>query len=154
MRRSPLMKMGWGERENNLLISFFLIRCIIKAVATKIINILKDDRFEEILDIFKKSSAEEVIFVLPRKPQALADEADFEILAQAAQEHGRSVLILTSNPKVRDLAVKYDLGILTSDKSHNESSSGKPNIKQKLENNQESGGWTLTAFEKFEQEIV
>ncbi|MDP3792988.1 MAG: hypothetical protein Q8Q89_04670 [bacterium] len=102
-------------------------------MATKIINILKDDRFEEILDIFKKASAEEVIFVLPRRHQALADEADFESLAQAAQEHGRSVLILSSNPEIRNLALQYNLGVLTSEKSGHKLAVEKPKVKPEPE---------------------
>ena len=86
-------------------------------MATKIINILKDDRFEEILDIFKKASAEEVIFVLPKRHQALTDEADFETLAQASQEHGRAVLVLSENPVIRNLALQYNFGVLTSEKT-------------------------------------
>ena len=141
-------------------------------MATKIINILKDDRFEEILDIFKKASAEEVIFVLPRRHQALANEADFESLAQAAQEHGRSVLILSSNPTIRDLALQYDLGVLTSDKNNNKSLPEKPKLEpepepeikeQDIEISDDSSqdktrwedeGGPSTAFEQFEQEIV
>lgn len=83
---------------------------------TKIINVLKDDRFDDILDIFKKTSAEEVIFVLPKKHKAFAQEADFEVLSAVAEEHGKNVLMLTSNPEVNNLALQYSFGVLTSEK--------------------------------------
>ena len=85
---------------------------------TKIINVLKDDSFEDILDIFNEASANEVIFVLPKKHLALAEESHFVELAQAAEETGKSVLILASSPTVNSLALKYKLGILTNEKNN------------------------------------
>ena len=38
--------------------------------STKIINVLKDDSFDEIIDLFKATPAEEVIFVLPKSAKA------------------------------------------------------------------------------------
>ena len=41
---------------------------------TKIINILKEDRFEDVLDTFKKAQAEEVIFIFPKNTKLARKE--------------------------------------------------------------------------------
>ena len=48
--------------------------------STKIINVLKDDSFQEILDLFKGTSAEEVIFVLPKSARAFKKEEHLILL--------------------------------------------------------------------------
>ena len=84
---------------------------------TKIINVLQDDDFESILKIFNDTPAKEVIFVLPKSHEALGYEEHFATLAEASQEQEKDVLLLTSNPEVTAMALKYNLGILTSAKS-------------------------------------
>ncbi len=80
--------------------------------ATKIINVLKDDSFEEIFDIFSDASAKEVIFVLPKKSKALQREDDFRALSEGALKQGKSVSLLCSNPNVNQLAQKYNFDVL------------------------------------------
>jgi len=89
-------------------------------MATKIINVLKDDKFEEVLDLFQKTPAGEVIFVLPKRSRAFGDENNFVILAAEAKRHNKNVLMLTSNPEINDLAMKYDFGVLAAKKSYND----------------------------------
>ena len=66
-------------------------------MSTKIINILPDDTFEDVFEIFKESSAKEVVFVLPKRQRALADENHFSKFSEAADKSGKTVLILASN---------------------------------------------------------
>jgi len=80
--------------------------------STKIINVLRDDKFEEILDVFKNTSAKEVIFVLPKKTNALKDESHFIILQNEAKKFEKTVSLLCSNPEINDLAKQYDFDIL------------------------------------------
>src|SRR2546425_3549259 len=80
--------------------------------STKIINVLRDDRFDDILDIFRKTSAEEVIFVLPKKSRAFSKEESFSALAEESQELGKAVLILSENPEINAIATNYNFGIL------------------------------------------
>lgn len=54
--------------------------------STKIINVLRDDSFEEILELFKNSPAKEIIFVLPKKNKALSNEEQFEVLNEEAEK--------------------------------------------------------------------
>src|SRR3989338_5808361 len=104
---------------------------------TKIINILPDDKFDEILDLFKKASAEEVIFVIHKRHKALGEEDHFVQLAEAVEEHGKGVLILTSNPQVNDWALKYKFGVLTSHKKDPPRVLSKPNKKEDEDDDQE-----------------
>ena len=92
---------------------------------TKIINVLRDDKLEDILHIFRSTPAEEVIFVLPKRAKAFSDEASFAALAEESQELSKGVLILSENPEINAIASSYDLGILTSEDSDKPKSKSK-----------------------------
>ena len=79
---------------------------------TKIINVLKNDSFEELLDIFRETSAQEVIFVLPKKSKAFKTEGHFMILDKEAQIASKTVSFLCSNPEVNNLAKEYNFDVL------------------------------------------
>lgn len=64
------------------------------------------------MDIFKETSAEEVIFVLPRKSKAFTHEEHFIILASEAAKTGKKISLLCSNPDVNKLARKYKFDVL------------------------------------------
>jgi len=85
--------------------------------STKIINVLKSDKFEDVLDIFKNASAEEVIFILPKRSKSFSDEDHFSILNQEAGIQGKTVSFMCSNDEVNDLARKYGFNILSSGSS-------------------------------------
>ncbi|MBI4158101.1 MAG: hypothetical protein HY505_00535 [Candidatus Yanofskybacteria bacterium] len=80
---------------------------------TKIINVLKDDKFEELLDIVKDTDASEVVFVLPKQTQAFKSEGRFVVLADEAKDLGKSISFLCSNPEVNELAKKYKFDVLS-----------------------------------------
>lgn len=80
--------------------------------STKIINVLKDDKFEEVLDIFKNTQAKEVIFVLPKKTNAFKDEEHFIILSNEAKKMEKTVSLLCSSPEINALGKEYDFDIL------------------------------------------
>ena len=79
--------------------------------ATKIINVLKDDRFEELLGIVKDTDASEIIFVLPKNTKAFKTEGHFSALADEKGE--RSIAFLCSNSELNDLAKKYNFDVLS-----------------------------------------
>ncbi len=81
-------------------------------VSTKIINVLRDDKFEEILDLFKETSAKEVIFVLPKKSRSFTNEEHFIILSSLAEKTGKKISILCSNPEVNKMAKEYKFDVL------------------------------------------
>lgn len=80
--------------------------------STKIINVLKDDSFDEVASIFKETSAKEVIFVLPKKSKAFAKESQFSALRELADEAGRSATFLCSNHDTNELARSYKFEVL------------------------------------------
>lgn len=80
--------------------------------STKIINILKDDKFEDVLDIFKNTQAKEVIFVLPKKTNAFKDEEHFIILSNEAKKMEKTVSLLCSSPEINALGKQYDFDVL------------------------------------------
>jgi hypothetical protein len=80
--------------------------------STKIINVLKDDSFQEILDLFKGTSADEVIFVLPKRSRAFQAEEHFASLKTEAKDLGKSVSFLCSSPELNELAKKYKFDVL------------------------------------------
>jgi len=80
--------------------------------STKIINVLKDDSFQEIFDLFKATPAEEVIFVLPKSARAFKKEEHFISLRSESKDLGKSVSFLCSNPEINDLAKKYKFDVL------------------------------------------
>jgi hypothetical protein len=80
--------------------------------STKIINVLKDDKFEEILDLFKNTQAKEVIFVLPKTSRAFKSEEHFVILENEAGKSGKKISLLCSSPETNKLAKKYKFDVL------------------------------------------
>ena len=80
--------------------------------STKIINVLKDDKFEEILDLFRNTPAKEVIFVLPKTSRAFKNEEHFIILENEAEKAGKKISLLCSSPDTNKLAKKYKFDIL------------------------------------------
>ena len=80
--------------------------------STKIINVLKDDSFAEILNIFKTTPAGEVIFVLPKRSKAFQREEHFSVLREAADEVNKTVSFLSSNPEVNIFADKHGFDVL------------------------------------------
>lgn len=79
----------------------------------KIINVLKDDSFPEILELFRKATASEVIFVLPKKSVVFRREDHFAAFASEATTTGKSISILCNNPEVNELAKKYSFAVMS-----------------------------------------
>src|SRR3989344_7828962 len=80
--------------------------------STKIINVLKDDKFEEILDLFRNASAKEVIFVLPKTSRAFKNEEHFIILENEAEKLDKKISLLCSSSDINKLARKYKFDVL------------------------------------------
>lgn len=80
--------------------------------STKIINVLKDDKFEEILDLFRDTPAKEVIFVLPKTSRAFKSEDHFVILENEAKKYGKKISLLCSSSETNKLAQKYNFDVL------------------------------------------
>ncbi len=83
-------------------------------MSVKIINVLKDDSFNDILEIFRQSSAPEVILVLPRVGKLFRHEDHFAAFASEAQQAAKIVSVLTSNPQTALLAHKFGFTVMAS----------------------------------------
>lgn len=80
--------------------------------STKIINVLKDDQFEDILDAFQKTDAEEVIFIFPKNTKISKKEAHFASLAKEAKENEKQVTVMTADQNIEKYAKKYSFRFL------------------------------------------
>ena len=100
--------------------------------STKIINVLRTDGFDEILDIFSKASAEEVIFVLPKRGKAFNREEHFAILNNQAQQQGKTVSLLSANPDINSLGLKYGFQLLSAG-TEKRPKVAKPKLEQEYE---------------------
>src|SRR3989338_5080570 len=83
-------------------------------MATKILHILKNDKFEDILEEFKNSEAEEVIFIFPNNSKFSQNEAHFQALDNEAQKAGKTITILSPNDQIKNYAQKYNFQFIKS----------------------------------------
>ena len=83
-------------------------------MATKILHILKNDKFEDILEEFKNSEAEEVIFIFPNNSKFSQNEAHFQALDHEAQKAGKTITILSPNDQIKNYAQKYNFQFIKS----------------------------------------
>ena len=82
--------------------------------ATKIINVLKSDSFEDIFEEFKKAQAEEVIFILPKNSRVGKNESHFVSLASEAQSSQKKITFMTADESAQSFAQKYNFRLLAS----------------------------------------
>ena len=75
--------------------------------ATKIINVLKNDKFEDVFDAFQKTEAEEVIFLFPKNSSLAKKENNFALLANEAEESQKQITIMTADQNLKSQADKY-----------------------------------------------
>ncbi|MEK7514929.1 MAG: hypothetical protein AAB608_00930 [Patescibacteria group bacterium] len=71
---------------------------------TKIIHVLKDDTFDELLGIVQGTPASEVVFILPKRSKAFSQTEDFATLASEALANEKRVTFMTPNAEVAALA--------------------------------------------------
>lgn len=86
--------------------------------ATKIINVLKEDSFEEIFELFQGASADDIIFVLPKRAKIFSHPSHFSILARESEKLGKSVSIMSPNAQVNELAEKSGFAVLGGSKKN------------------------------------
>ncbi|TSC74200.1 MAG: Uncharacterized protein G01um101444_366 [Parcubacteria group bacterium Gr01-1014_44] len=77
--------------------------------STKIINVLKNDNFEDVLDAFQKTEAEEVIFIFPKNSLLSKKEQHFAQLASEAEKTNKQISVITADQNIENYAEKYGL---------------------------------------------
>lgn len=91
----------------------FAFKCDI-LMDVKIINVLKDDSFEEILELFRRAPGGEVFLVLPKNGKLFRHEDHFAVFASEARQGTKTVSILTPNPDTAVLAKKFGFTVVPS----------------------------------------
>ena len=81
---------------------------------TKIINIQKNDSFEDVLDIVSKTDATEVIMIFPRGSIFSHEAAYFDALKAEADSRGKQISVMTSDPIIARLASVQSIPLLQS----------------------------------------
>lgn len=72
--------------------------------ATKIVNVLKGDSLEELLDIVQSTPSEEVIFILPKKSKAFNSEDHFAQLSSITEKEKKKVSFMMPDTAVAAIA--------------------------------------------------
>lgn len=72
--------------------------------ATKIVNVLKGDSLEELLDIVQSTPSEEVIFILPKKAKAFSSEEHFAQLSAITDQSKKRASFMTPDSMVAAIA--------------------------------------------------
>src|SRR3989344_7213959 len=80
--------------------------------ATKIINVLKDDTYDEILSLFITAPADEVVFVLPKKSKVFGKEAHFASFSEESKKLDKKISVMCSSPEVNQLASRFGFGVI------------------------------------------
>jgi len=101
---------------------------------TKIINVLKDDVFEEIFELVRTTDAREVIFVLPKKSKLFSKEEHFLALSADAKRTEKTLSILCANQKINEKAHTYDFNILSSQNKQTQKAETKQKAKLAVAN--------------------
>lgn len=86
-------------------------------IVVKIINVLKDDSFEEILELFRHAPEGEVFLVLPKNGKLFRHEDHFAVFASEAKQAAKTLSVLTPNPDTATLARKFGFTVVASKKS-------------------------------------
>ena len=107
--------------------------------STKIINVLKDDQFEDILDAFQKAEAEEMIFIFPKNTKVGKKEAHFASLAKEAKNSQKQVTIMTADQNIERYADKYGFRFLAQQSKTKKIVSPKIDEPEEKPQGQESG---------------
>lgn len=96
----------------------------------KIINILKDDSFQDILALFRQAPTGEVILVLPRVGKLFHQKDHFAAFASEASQGKKTVSILTGNPQIAETARTFGFTVMASTPSKSKAKAKTSNTKE------------------------
>lgn len=81
---------------------------------TKIINVQKNDSFEDVFEAFRNAEAREVIFIFPKGSPFSKQASYFESIKQEADGSGKTINVMSGDPVIVHLASQYGWGVLQS----------------------------------------
>ena len=70
--------------------------------STKIINVLRDDDFESVFNVFEGTSAKEVILILPKNSHFAKKAENFMTMKAKAEELGKVVSIMSEDESIQE----------------------------------------------------
>lgn len=81
--------------------------------STKIINVLRNDTFEDVFNSFLETQAKEVIFIMPRGSRLIRNSRYFETIKDEADNSGKLISIMTSDPIISEYAERFGITLLS-----------------------------------------
>ncbi len=81
-------------------------------LTTKIINVLKNDTFDDVFETFTTTEAQEVILIFPKGSKVGRNDENFTQLAEAAATADKHISIMTSDPVIAQLASNSGMALL------------------------------------------
>lgn len=88
---------------------------------TKIINVLRNDTFEDVFNSFLDTQAKEVIFIMPRGSRLIRNSKYFEMIKDEAETNGKLISIMTSDPIISEYAENLGINLLNKDQGRSKS---------------------------------
>jgi len=102
--------------------------------STKIINVLRNDTFEDVFNSFLDTQAKEVIFIMPRGSRLIRNSQYFETIKDEADNSGKLISIMTSDPIISEYAERFGITLLSQE---SKKKSSLVNTEQSEQDNQE-----------------
>ncbi len=85
--------------------------------STKIINVQKNDSFDDVFGIFKNSEAKEIIFIFPRGSKFTKQDGYLELIKEEADKDAKLISIMTSDPIIAQQASNFGIQLLNTKRS-------------------------------------
>ncbi|MEK7616043.1 MAG: hypothetical protein AAB420_02435 [Patescibacteria group bacterium] len=79
---------------------------------TKILNIQKNDSFDEVFDAFSRTDAQEVIFIFPKGTAFGRDASHFDAIKAEAEKSGKLISVMSADPNIIEQASANGMTIL------------------------------------------
>lgn len=79
---------------------------------TKIINVQKNDSFDDVFEAFQSAEAREIIFIFPKGSPFGKQASYFDSLQEEAKSTGKTINVMTADPVVTHLALQQGWGVL------------------------------------------
>lgn len=82
--------------------------------STRIINVQKNDSFDDVFDFFRNIDAKEIIFIFPKGSKIAKHKGHFQLIKEEAEKTGKLISVMTSDPEVIRQASDFGIQLLNS----------------------------------------
>lgn len=84
---------------------------------TKIINVQKNDSFDDVFGVFKDTEAKEIIFIFPKGSKFIKQDGYLELIKEEADKDAKLISIMTSDPLIAQQALNFGIQLLNTKRS-------------------------------------